>query len=447
MTAQLLVVDDDDAFRKSLCGELSASGYRVAEASDGAQLKARLAASEPDVVLMDLRLAAEDGLSLLEHVRANSASEVIVLTGHGTVTSAIRAMKMGAADYLQKPCDLDELELAVQRALDTRRLKERNVILERGLVQPRVEMIGASKAFTAMMDELDRAAQSASSVLITGESGTGKELVARRLHQASPLRDKPFVAVDCASLSDELMHSELFGHEKGAFTGALERKHGLFEVADGGTLCLDEVAEVTPRVQARLLRVLESSAFRRIGGTREIQVRVRVLSATNRQLDAAVRAGTFREDLYYRLAALRIRVPPLRERRDDIPLLVEHFLARWAKARGAAPELDGDALRALCEYDWPGNIRELIAVVERLVIFRGARRIARADVAEVLQGSPAARPPPPPGEDLTLAELERRRIEEVMRRCNGHRAEAARVLGLSERTLYRKLELLRKREG
>ena len=442
MTAQLLVVDDDEAFRKSLCGELSASGYRVAEASDGAQLKERLAASEPDVVLMDLRLAAEDGLSLLEHVRASSASEVIVLTGHGTVTSAIRAMKMGAADYLQKPCDLDELELAVQRALDTRRLKERNEILERGLA-PRVEMIGSSKAFEAMMAELERAAQSASSVLIQGESGTGKELVARRLHQASPLRDKPFVVVDCASLSDELMHSELFGHEKGAFTGAVERKHGLFEVADGGTLFLDEVAEVTPRVQARLLRVLEGNAFRRIGGTREIQVRVRVLSATNRQLDAAVHAGTFREDLYYRLAALRIRVPPLRERREDIPLLAAHFLARSAKGHGAQPALDEEAMRALREHDWPGNIRELIAVVERLVL-RGGRQIGAGDVAEVLRGSAAARPPLPPEEDLTLAELERRRIEEVMRRCNGHRAEAARLLGLSERTLYRKLELLRR---
>ena len=445
MKAQLLVVDDDDAFRKSLCGELGASGYRVAEARDGAQLKERLAAAEPEVVVMDLRLASEDGLGLLEYVLAHASCEVIMLTGHGTVQSAIRALKLGAADYLLKPCDLDELELAVERALETRRLKERNVILERGLTQPRVEMIGRSKAFLEMMAEVDRAAQSLSNALIVGESGTGKELIARRLHQASPTRDKPLVVVDCASLSDELMHSELFGHEKGAFTGAVERKHGLFEVADGGTLCLDEVGEVTPRVQARLLRVLETGTFRRMGGTREIQVRVRVLSATNRRLDAAVKAGTFREDLYYRLVALQIRVPPLRDRREDIPLLADHFLARAAKGRDFVPELEAEAVRALCDYHWPGNIRELIGVVERLVIFRGVRQIGRSDVAEMLQGAPAA-PAPARAEELTLAELERRQIEAVMRRCDGHRAEAARILGLSERTLYRKLQALRGRE-
>jgi DNA-binding NtrC family response regulator len=444
MRAQVLVVDDDAAFRSSLCRELSSSGYRVSEAADGAQLKERLAASEPEVVLMDLRLAAEDGLSLLEHVRSHAASEVIVLTGHGSVQSAIRALKMGAADYLLKPCDLDELELAMERALETRRLKERNVILERGLTQPRVEMIGRSRPFLEMMAEIDRAAQSLSNVLIVGESGTGKELVARRLHQASPTRDKPLVVVDCASLSDELMHSELFGHEKGAFTGAVERKHGLFEVADGGTLCLDEVGEVTPRVQAKLLRVLEAGTFRRMGGTREIQVHVRVLSATNRRLESAVQAGTFREDLYYRLVTLQIRVPPLRERREDIPLLVEHFLARSARGSERPPTLDAEASRALCAHDWPGNVRELIGVIDRLVTFHGAGSIGASDVASVLQGAPAL--VAAPEEDLTLAEMERRRIEDVMKRCGGHRAEAARILGLSERTLYRKLQSLRYRE-
>ena len=442
--AQVLVVDDDDAFRTSLCSELGASGYRVAEARDGAQLKERLLASEPEVVLMDLRLASEDGLSLLEYVRAHAACEVIMLTGHGSVQSAIRALKMGAADYLLKPCDLDELELALQRALETRRLKERNVILERGLTQPRVEMIGRSKAFLEMTAEVERAAQSLSNALIVGESGTGKELIALRLHQVSPTRDKPLVVVDCASLSDELMHSELFGHEKGAFTGAVERKHGLFEVADGGTLFLDEVGEVTPRVQARLLRVLETGTFRRMGGTKEIQVRVRVLSATNRRLEEEVKAGAFREDLYYRLVALQIRVPPLRERREDVPLLAAHFLARAARGRGPSPVLEAEAVSALCAYDWPGNIRELIGAVERLVLFGGAR-IGRADVAKVLQGGPAAPGPAEPA-DLTLAELERRQIEAVMRRCDGHRAEAARLLGLSERTLYRKLQSLRWRE-
>ena len=441
--AQVVVVDDDEAFRSSLCRELAASGYRVSEAAGGAQLTERLAAGEPEIVLLDLRLAEEDGLALLEHVRAHASSEVIVLTGHGSVQSAIRALKSGAADYLLKPCDLDELEMAIERALETRRLKERNLILERGLTQPRAEMIGRSKPFLEMMAEIGRAAQSLSNVLVVGESGTGKELVARLLHQASPKRDKPLVMVDCASLSDELMHSELFGHEKGAFTGAVERKHGLFEVADGGTLCLDEVAEVTPRVQAKLLRVLEGGTFRRMGGTREIQVHVRVLSATNRRLESAVKAGTFREDLYYRLATLQIRVPPLRERREDIPLLVEHFLARAARGR-EAPALEAEAMAALCAWDWPGNVRELIGVVERLVTFGGAGGIRKSDVDEVLRGAPAA--PAQAEQELTLAEMERRQIESVMQRCHGHRAEAARILGLSERTLYRKLQALRYRE-
>ena len=306
-------------------------------------------------------------------------------------------------------------------------------------------MIGRSPVFLEMMAEIDRAAQSLSNVLIVGESGTGKELVARRLHQASPTREKPLVVVDCASLSDELMHSELFGHEKGAFTGAVERKHGLFEVADGGTICLDEVGEVTPRVQAKLLRVLESGTFRRMGGTSEIQVHVRVLSATNRRLEAAVKEGAFREDLYYRLVTLQIRVPPLRERREDIPLLAAHFLARAARGRDGPPALDAEATRALCAYDWPGNIRELIGVAERLVTFGEGRAIGRAEIERCLCGS-APRPQPPAGEEPTLLEMERRQIESVMQRCNGHRAEAARILGLSERTLYRKLQALRLRE-
>lgn len=435
--AQLLVVDDDEAFRKSLSIELQASGHRVAEASDGAGVHAALSAGEIDVVLLDLRLAAEDGMSLLEQIRARSSSEVIMLTGHGTVPSAMRAMRLGAADYLLKPCDLDELELAVARAVETRRLKERNVVLERGLQQRRVELIGRSPAFLKLMGDIDRAASSASNALIVGESGTGKELIARALHQASRAHDKPFVVVDCTSLSDELMHSELFGHEPGAFTGAVGRKHGLFEVADGGTLCLDEIGEITPRVQAKLLRVLETSTFRRMGGTREISVRVRVLSSTNRRLESAVRAGTFREDLYYRLSTLRIDVPPLRERREDVAVLGDHFLRRGS--RGAPRHFSPDAIEALSCYTWPGNVRELAAIVERLILLRPFGEIVKADVECMLKTNAAA-PIASPIADLTLAEIERAHIDAVIRKCGGHRAEAARILGLSERTLYRKLQ-------
>lgn len=436
----LLVVDDDNAFRASLAAELTASGFRVDQLSDGAQVKAFLASSEPDVVLLDLRLAAEDGLAVLKHIRERGVSEVIILTGHGTVQTAIQAMKLGAADYLQKPCDLDELELAIDRALETRRLKERNVILERGLAHPPVELIGRSARFVKLQAEIEAAAQSRSNVLIAGESGAGKELVARRLHQVSPAHEKPLVVVDCASLSDELMHSELFGHEKGAFTGAVERKHGLFEVADGGTLYLDEIGEVTPRVQAKLLRVLESGTFRRMGGTRELHVEVRVLSATNRRLEDAVRSGAFREDLYYRLVPLKIAVPALRERREDIPLLAAHFLARAARNREAVPTLDDSAMRALSAHDWPGNVRELMGAIERLLVFRPGPLISAEDVTEVLRGQ--GPPIISQDADVPLATLEQRHIEAVMRRCGNHRAEAARILGLSERTLYRKLGVL-----
>ncbi len=438
--AQIVVVDDDVAFRESLGSELRRAGHQVTEAADGAGLTAALAAGEVDVVLLDLRLGAEDGLALLDRIRARSSSEVIMLTGHGSVASAIRAMRAGAADYLLKPCDLDELELAVQRALETRRLKERNVVLERGLQQRRVELIGQSPAFQRMLAEIDRAAAGTSSVLIAGESGTGKELVARALHQASPARQRPLVVVDCASLSDELMHSDLFGHEQGAFTGAVDRKHGLFEVADNGTLFLDEIGEVTPRVQAKLLRVLETGTFRRMGGTRELRVQVRVLSATNRRLEAAVRAGTFREDLYYRIGALRVDVPPLRERTADVPLLAQHFLGRGGRA--PARRFGPGALEALSAWTWPGNVRELAGVVERLGLGPPGE-IARADVEQVL----GARGPAPvtPEADLTLAEVERNHIDAVMRRVGGHRSEAARILGLSERTLYRKLSLGRDR--
>ena len=438
--AHLLVVDDDPAFRSSLVRELVSSGFRVDERSTGAEVKDFLKDAEPDVVLLDLRLAAEDGLAVLQQVRAQASSEIIVLTGHGTVQSAIKAMKLGAADYLQKPCDLDELELAIERALETRRLKERNAALERGLARGAVEMIGRSERFLRLQAEIESAARSRANVLIAGESGAGKELVARRLHQASPARDKPLVVVDCASLSDELMHSELFGHERGAFTGAAERKPGLFEMADGGTLYLDEIGEVTPRVQARLLRVLETGTFRRMGGTRELRVDVRVVSATNRRLEEVVRQGTFREDLYYRLIPLTIAVPPLRERREDIPLMVAHFIARAARSLGTVPAFDETAMRALCAWHWPGNVRELIGAVERLLVFRATPVITEAEVRSVLQG--AIRPAPSPDESVTLSTLEQRHIEAVMRRCGGHRAEAAKALGVSERTLYRKLRVL-----
>jgi DNA-binding NtrC family response regulator len=311
-------------------------------------------------------------------------------------------------------------------------------MLERGLARSGIDMVGQSQRFMEMMREVERAAQSRAAVLVCGESGTGKELVAHKLHQLSPARNKPFVVVDCASLSDELMHNDLFGHEKGAYTGATERKHGLFEVADGGSLCLDEVAEVSPRVQAKLLRVIDGGTFRRAGGTREIQVDVRVISSTNRRLQDLVKAGAFREDLYYRLSLLTISVPPVREREEDIPLLAKHFFARAVRRLAAPPTLDSSAMDALKAHGWPGNVRELLGVVEQLVVFRSGPVIGSQDVA-VLLSTHEPQTASSYG-SLPLADVERRHIEQVLRQCGGHRAEAARVLGISERTLYRKLE-------
>ncbi len=443
---QVLLVDDDAYFRGTLADELIASQYDVAQAANGKELDERLADGEPDVVLLDLKLRGEDGLSLLESIKQRSSSAVIMLTGHGTVSTAIRAMKLGAADYLTKPCDLDELELTIERVLETRRLRERNEILEQGLTRSELDMVGSSPAFRRLIREIERAARSRSAVLVYGESGTGKELVARRLHRLSPARNKPFVVVDCTALSDELMNNELFGHEKGAYTGASERKHGLFEVADGGSLCLDEVGEISPRVQAKLLRVLDGGTFRRTGGTQEIRTDVRVISSTNRQLSDLVRAGSFREDLYYRLSPLMIQVPPLRERREDVPLLAQHFFSLAVRRQADPPRLEAAALAALTDYPWPGNVRELAGAVERLVVFRAGQSIGADEVNELLGrgGAPAV----PVQGHLTLQEVERRHIEAVLDHCGGHRGEAARILGISERTLYRKLgQLGRSRDG
>lgn len=435
--ARILIVDDDRVFRNTLYAELVGSGYEVVQAADDAELRAALAENDTDVILLDLRFPSGDGISMLEHIKGTTAAEVIVLTGHGTVQTAIRAMKIGAADFLTKPCDLDELELTIERTLETRNLKIRTEILERGLARAEIELVGRSPRFMKMMSEVERAAQSRSPVLVTGESGTGKELVARRLHQLSPAHNKPFIVVDCASLSDELMHNELFGHEKGAYTGATERKHGLFEVADGGSLCLDEVGEVSPRVQAKLLRVLDSGTFRRAGATREIHVDVRVISSTNRRLDDMFASQAFREDLYFRISPLHISVPPLRERAEDIPLLATHFFTRAVRRLTDPPALESSAIDALVAYPWPGNVRELLGVIERLVVFRSSGQISRADVEPLLSGRERATAAS--YGTLPLAEVERRHIENVLRECGNHRAAAARMLGISQRTLYRKL--------
>ena len=324
----LLLVDDDPAFRQVMAGELGRVGYEVDAVGTGEEAIQRVAATEPEVVLLDLRLPGMGGLETLKAIQASApTTEVIMLTGHGSIDSAIESIRVGACDYVVKPCPLDELQIRIQRALERRSLRQRTNILERGLTPPDLSnsFIGDSPEFRRLLNLIDRVAPSDSTVLISGETGAGKERVAKLIHARSSRRAKPFVVVECAALQESLLQSELFGHERGAFTGADRAKPGLFEVAHGGTIFLDEIGEVSPATQTKLLRVLDTSTFRHVGSTREIRVDVRILTATNRDISAMVRQGLFRQDLFYRLSTIAVEVPPLRARGNDVELLAQHF--------------------------------------------------------------------------------------------------------------------------
>ncbi|MFN3485437.1 MAG: sigma-54-dependent transcriptional regulator, partial [Planctomycetota bacterium] len=368
---------------------------------------------------------------LEEARRAAPDVPVLIVTAHGTVESAVGAMKKGAYDYILKPFRLEELEALVERALAHRRLERENEVLRARVgdaADPEAIWGPATRDVWAL---LERAAQSDATVLITGESGTGKEVAARTLHRLSPRRAAPFLCVNCAALSAGLLESELFGHEKGAFTGADRLRKGRFELADGGTLLLDEVGEIAPGLQAKLLRVLQERAFERVGSSRTRRVDVRLVATTNRDLPAEVARGRFREDLYYRLNVLPIRMPPLRERREEIPLLAGHFLARHRKRIAPA------AMRLLCAYDWPGNVRELANLLERAAVLCPGDEISADMIAPWLE-APSRGPSSLVG--MTLEEIERRAIEENLKACGGNRERAARVLGISARTLRDKLK-------
>jgi DNA-binding NtrC family response regulator len=449
----LLLVDDDAAFRTVMGAELSRSGYDVRTAASGEEALAACARIEPQVILLDLQMPGIDGLEVLKALRAQQApGEVVMLTGHGSIDTAIEAIRMGAFDYVSKPCPLDELEIRIQRALERQSLKNRADLLERGLTPPDLgsAFIGESAAFRGVLQLLDRVAQANSTVLITGETGTGKEMAAKLIHARSARRARPFVTVECAALQESLLQSELFGHERGAFTGADRAKPGLFEVASGGTIFLDEIGEVSLATQVTLLRVLDASTFRHVGGTHEIRVDVRVLAATNRDLAGMVRQGLFREDLYYRLCTISVHLPALRERTRDIALLASHFVDLFSARFGVRRQLSDEALAVLEAHAWPGNVRELLHVVEAaMVVCEGP--VIRPDhlPASVRAGRSPVRQPPagaqgPPddagdGRALTLEEVERAHIERVLRAHDGHRGLAAKALGISERNLYRKL--------
>jgi DNA-binding NtrC family response regulator len=440
--ASVLLVDDDDAFRGVLAGEIARLGFAARTAATGAEAVALAADLQPEIVLLDLRLPDQSGLDVLRRVRDTSpSSEVIMLTGHGSIDTAIESIRLGAFDYIAKPCPLDELELRVQRALERRSLRHRTALLERGLTPPDLgaAFVGASPDFARLLQLIDRVAPSDSSVLVTGETGSGKEMVAKLLHARSRCARRPFVVVECAALQETLLQSELFGHERGAFTGADRAKPGLFEVAHGGTIFLDEIGEVSQTTQVKLLRVLDTSTFRRVGGTHEIRVDVRILAATNRDLQALVRQGAFREDLFYRLSTIAIRVPPLRERAGDVELLAAHFLAQLNARLGVHRRFGAAALDLLRRHEWPGNVRELRHAVEAAVVVCDGVEIGREHLpASLRDGHPATTN----GTESfpTLQQLEASHIERALRLANGHRGQAARLLGISERNLYRKLK-------
>ena len=375
-TSTILMVDDDAAFRHVMSGELQRFGYEVATASSGEEAVQRISACEPDVVLLDLRLPGMSGIETLRIINANApAAEVIMLTGHGSIDTAIEAIRIGAFDYVVKPCPLDELDVRIQRALERHALRRRNNLLERGLTPPNLEssFIGESPEFRQLLSIIHRVAPSDTAVLIMGETGSGKERVAKLIHARSQRSSKPFVVVECAALQESLLQSELFGHERGAFTGAERAKPGLFEVADGGTIFLDEIGEISPTTQTTLLRVLDTSTFRHLGGTREIHVDVRVITATNRDIPGMVRQGLFREDLYYRLSTITVDVPPLRSRQGDIDLLAQQFAAKLNKQFGSNRRFSSEALAALRRHTWPGNVRELLHAIEAsLVLCEGS---------------------------------------------------------------------------
>ncbi len=443
-TPRLLLVDDDDPFRVVMAGELRHRGFEVATASSGGEALQEIDAEKPDIILLDLQLPDISGMDVLQAaVERSPGSEVIMLTGHGSMDTAIESIRRGAFDYVSKPCPINELEVRIQRALERQKLNRRTSVLERGLTpsDPGDWLVGASPEFLHLIELATKVATSDSTVLINGETGSGKEMIAKLLHSRSSRGKKPFVVVECAALQEELLQSELFGHERGAFTGADRRKAGLFEVADGGTIFLDEIGEVSPATQVKLLRVLDTGTFRHVGGTKEIRVDVRVVTATNRDLEDRVMKGLFREDLYYRLSTVILTLPPLRERSGDVDLLTQHFVGLLNERFGLHRRMGDEAMTLFLGHDWPGNVRELLHAVERaMIVCEGDEILPQHLPRAVHPHSGSFRSSQGDGSLSSLADMERDHIQKVLDSVSGHRGKAARILGISERNLYRKLK-------
>jgi len=437
--AKILITDDEPSIRTTLSQILEDEGHRTVLCESGEEAIAQLARDEFDLVILDIWLPGIDGLSVLERLKGNGAPPVIVVSGHGNIDTAVRATRLGAFDFLEKPLSLDRVLLTVGHALTDRKLREQVRDLNRHLTLEEL-LIGESEAMKKLDQQIRSAAPIASRVLITGENGSGKEIVARTLHRLSPRADQPFIDVNCAAIPEELIESELFGHRKGAFTGAIDDRKGKFELADGGTLFLDEIGDMSLKTQAKVLRVLQEQTFQRVGGQQTIKVDVRVLAATNKELEAEIAAGAFRSDLFYRLNVVPIDVPPLRARGNDIILLAEHFLLRFA-AESAVPKkrLSAGAASKLKSYYWPGNVRELRNVVERLAILLPGDVIEPEDIELGRHPEPLADIP----RNLPLKEardeFEKQYILGRLRDFGGNVSRTAEALGVERSNLYRKL--------
>lgn len=440
----LLVVDDDVGHRTMLKTLLSGWGYDVSEADDGSKA-IDLSQERPfDLILMDIRMLKVSGLKALEAIKEiNPAIPVIIMTAYSSIETAIEAIKKGAYEYLTKPLDFDELRLKIEQAMEHSMLKEENRFL-RELIGEQFDtrnIIGRSSAMARLIETTARAASSDATVLITGESGTGKEMIAGVIHFNSPRKDNPFIKMNCAAISEGLLESELFGHEKGAFTGALRRKEGRFKQAHLGSLFLDEVSEMSLAMQVKLLRVLQEREFTRVGGEEVISVDVRIIAATNKDLARLVKEGKFREDLYYRLNVITLLVPPLRDRREDIPLLAEHFLKRFAEKntrpmKGFTPQ----AMDRLVKYPWPGNVREIMNTIESAVVLSTSPFLTEEDLSIIREVQGDVAPTSGVVTDLSLDEIERATILKTLETMQGNKSEAARKLGITRATLHKKLK-------
>ncbi|HUI68436.1 MAG TPA: sigma-54 dependent transcriptional regulator [Nitrospirota bacterium] len=435
----VLVVDDEEPFRRLLKKELTRKGYAVEVAPDGSEALRLLHDKSFDVILLDVVMPGIDGISLMKKLKDDSGTPaIIVLTGKATVETAVEAMKNGAYDYLTKPYKLDELVIVIDRAYEYSRLSVKSKLLEQELVRKEspFEFIGRSRQLRDILALIQKVAPTDSPVFIQGESGTGKELVANTVWHFSTRKDAPFIALNCASLTENLMESEIFGHEKGAFTSAYQMKHGLVEVADKGTLFLDEIGEMPIGLQAKLLRFLDSGEFRRVGGNKTLSVDVRMIAATNKDLTGMIKTGKFREDLYYRLNVINLTIPALRERKEDIPELSRHFLKKYAnKLSKAIMDFTPEALELLAGYHWPGNVRELENVVERAVILCESDRIEAIDLSIPSSASVAEL-----GTNPSLEEMEKAFILRILKEAGNNQSKASQLLGIDRKTLYLKLK-------